>query len=427
MSGVRIMKLRRILFRWLAGGLSLAGAVRGLADVSLLLSAPAGARPDGEVRVWVVALNDGAEPVEFEFAPRMETEVTAKSWSAPATLRLPGGAADRVTLAPGAFARREYRGALPERTHGPVEIAYGASRVVLAATPEPQSLPVPAPVAGTAGSPGAVAMPPAAPPSATVHEESSSLRFFKAHFEPYEANYFIAGFDQPNAKFQFSLRYRIFNEDGWVPNHLPPLGKLYVAYSQTSLWDWETESAPFKDSSYKPELHYAWRDLFGAGDRNGPVRWDLEAGLQHESNGRGGIDSRSLNLAYLRPRVTFGRSGEFQVAIAPRAWVYVSDVEGRHTAANVPIGDPVERYRGNLDLRVTAGWRDYLMLEAYARVGEDWDRGSLTLDASYPLKSLPWGLFAGYLHVQYFTGYGESLLDYDQRSDSIRFGFSMWR
>ena len=93
----------------------------------------------------------------------------------------------------------------------------------------------------------------------------------------------------------------------------------------------------------------------------------------------------------------------------------------------MPIGDPVERYRGNLDLRVTAGWQDYLMLSAYARVGEDWDRGSLTLDASYPLKSLPFGVFAGYLHVQYFTGYGESLLDYDLRSDAIRFGFSMWR
>lgn len=409
-------------FRRLLTGLSLSTLLGQVhAEVSVLLSAPAGAVKEREVRVWLVALNDGAQPVSFEFTPQIETVLTGKSWSAPVWLT--NAAPGRVELPAGGFLRREYVGQVPELTHGPLEVAFGSSRVVLpgSALPEPAS-----PVTAVAGG-GATTVDPTPERGPSVHEESSALRFFKAHFEPYEPNYFIAGFDQPNAKFQFSLRYRLFNEDGWVPNHLPPLGKVYFAYTQTSLWDWQAESAPFRDSSYKPELHYAWRDVFKAGERNGSIRWDLEAGVQHESNGRGGVDSRSLNLAYLRPRVTFGRPGEFEVSIAPRAWVYVSDVEGRHTLANVPIGDPVERYRGNLDLRVTAGWQDYLMLSAYARVGEDWDRGSLTLDASYPLKSLPFGIFAGYLHVQYFNGYGESLLDYDLRSDAIRFGFSMWR
>lgn len=415
------MKPDRFLRRLFAG-ISLSALLgQAHAEVSVLLSAPAGAVKEREVRVWLVALNDGDQPVAFEFTPRIEALLTGKSWSAPAWLT--NAAPGRVELPAGGFLRREYVGQVPELTHGPLEVAFGSSRVVLpgSALPEPAS-----PVTAVAGG-GATTVNPTPERGPSVHEESSALRFFKAHFEPYEPNYFIAGFDQPNAKFQFSLRYRLFHEDGWVPNHLPPLGKVYFAYTQTSLWDWQAESAPFKDSSYKPELHYAWRDVFKAGDRDGAVRWDFEAGVQHESNGRGGVDSRSLNLAYLRPRVTFGRPGDFEVSIAPRAWVYVSDVEGRHTLANVPIGDPVERYRGNLDLRVTAGWRDHLMLSAYARVGEDWDRGSLTLDASYPLKSLPLGLFAGYLHVQYFTGYGESLLDYDLRSDAIRFGFSMWR
>jgi outer membrane phospholipase A len=410
-----------------AGLLSLTCASSSVADVSLVLSAPPGAAATQEVRVWVVALNDGAAPVDFEFAPHLVTEVTARSWTAPASLRLQEATSPRVTLAPGAFARREYWGALPEPTHGPVEVAFGQSRVLLPAAvkggvSEPMSA---GPAAASAGAP--VVMKPEPAPAETVHEDTSLLRFFKAHFEPHEPMYFIAGFEQPNAKFQLSLRYRIFNEDGWVPNHLPPLANLFVAYTQTSLWDWETESAPFRDSSYKPELHYAWRDLFRAGERQGGIRWDLEAGLQHESNGRGGIDSRSLNIAYLRPRFTLGQPGDFQVSIAPRVWAYVSEAEGRHTLANIPVGDPVERFRGYVDLRVTAGWRDYLMLSAYGRLGNEGDRGSLTVDASYPLKSLPFGLFAGYFQVQYFTGYGESLLDYDLRSEMIRFGFSMWR
>lgn len=109
------MKLTAQLRRWLAGGLILAGTIRSAADVSLVLSAPPDALGNAGVKVWVIALNDGAQPVEFEFAPRVETEVTAKSWSAPAALQLRAGQPSRVTLAPGAFERREYAGPLPEK------------------------------------------------------------------------------------------------------------------------------------------------------------------------------------------------------------------------------------------------------------------------------------------------------------------------
>jgi outer membrane phospholipase A len=37
------------------------------------------------------------------------------------------------------------------------------------------------------------------------------------------------------------------------------------------------------------------------------------------------------------------------------------------------------------------------------------------------------GSFATYLHIQYWSGYGESLLHYDRRTDTVRTGFSLVR
>ena len=53
-----------------------------------------------------------------------------------------------------------------------------------------------------------------------------------------------------NAKFQVSLKFRLFKENTTTPF----LEKLYLAYSQTSLWAIGKSSAPFYDSSYPPRF-----------------------------------------------------------------------------------------------------------------------------------------------------------------------------
>ncbi|HOP99043.1 MAG TPA: phospholipase A, partial [Verrucomicrobiota bacterium] len=61
------------------------------------------------------------------------------------------------------------------------------------------------------------------------------------------------------------------------------------------------------------------------------------------------------------------------------------------------------------------------------RIGDHLDHGSVTVDATYPLMQQPGGSLSIYLHVQYFTGYGESLLQYNQRSEILRVGISLYR
>lgn len=242
-------------------------------------------------------------------------------------------------------------------------------------------------------------------------------RFFKEHFFGYDPMYFIAGTESPNAKFQVSFKYRLLNEDGALAKHAPVLTGWHLAYSQISLWDWNAESRPFYDSSYKPELLYAWEKVIG-GERTNWFRLDLQGGLQHESNGKSGDDSRSLNIAYLRPTLVFGRDDRLQLTLIPRVWAYVGDLN-----ENPDLKD----YRGFADLRAVVGWRRGFQVSALGRLGDDGDHGSVQIDATYPMMRVLSGSLSVYLHAQYFTGYGESLLGYRERSSIFRAGISLYR
>ena len=53
-------------------------------------------------------------------------------------------------------------------------------------------------------------------------------------------------------------------------------------------------------------------------------------------------------------------------------------------------------------------------------------KGSLLLDLSKRTRDLQFGPVSGYLHVQYFNGYGEDILDYNfRRRSQLRVGFAI--
>jgi outer membrane phospholipase A len=61
------------------------------------------------------------------------------------------------------------------------------------------------------------------------------------------------------------------------------------------------------------------------------------------------------------------------------------------------------------------------------RVGNNFDKGSLQIDLTYPLQKLAVRDLGMYLHGQFFTGFGESLLEYDQSTTTFRLGLSLVR
>lgn len=259
--------------------------------------------------------------------------------------------------------------------------------------------------------------PPAKPPPGGLDQDESGLVEFSRHFSAHEPIYALAGTESPNVKFQFSFKYAVLNPRGPLVRAAPALEGINLAYTQTSLWDTGRESAPFFDSSYKPEL--LWSDEFiPALSRPGRFGVGLQFGTQHESNGKGGDESRSLNIAYVRPIVTLGDPKGLHLTLAPRLFTYLGGQNGN---------EDIEDYRGYADLRAAVGWREGLEVSCLARVGDDWDRGSLQVDVTYPLRNVLSGNFDVYLDVQGFYGYGESLREYDEKTSAIRVGIAVVR
>jgi outer membrane phospholipase A len=339
-------------------------------------------------------------------------------------------------LPPGGFRKVTYSGVAPARARGPLtlELAEVAANRPLLAVGPPVAVAQPvAAVPQAAASPqvavapqvgviaqvaevpheGAVAQGPdaaaaparveaAAPAPQGEVGDSFNPQAVLARFDIYEPMYFAVGSrTNTNAKFQLSFRYRM-------------LWDLNLAYTQTSLWDLQSASKPFYDSAYKPRIFWYRDDV---GYRSGWLtRLGLEAGVGHESNGKDGADSRSINIAYVTPRFTFGNPDDYHLLVAPRILGYLEKTD------NPDIDD----YRGYVDLTMKFGKRNGLLLGAELRRGSQ--GYSAQLDLSYPLRPLSGDRFGGYLQLQYFNGYGESLLDYNRKLPSqIRFGYMLVR
>ena len=90
-----------------------------------------------------------------------------------------------------------------------------------------------------------------------------------------------------------------------------------------------------------------------------------------------------------------------------------------------PNNRDIREYRGFALVNVRYGNDDGWLLQAEGYPG---DKGSLQLDLSYRLKRLLLSDAGGFLHFQYFNGYGESLLDYNRSGPAqFRVGVSIVR
>ncbi|RZU01200.1 phospholipase A1 [Rivibacter subsaxonicus] len=216
-------------------------------------------------------------------------------------------------------------------------------------------------------------------------------------------------FQRVEAKFQISLRSKLFE------NLLLPGADLWGAYTQQSVWQlYNTEnSAPFRNTDYQPELIY----MMPVPQRLGalPLGWHWrfgQLGLAHQSNGQQDPLSRSWNRAY----VGFGLENE-HVSIVARFNHRFS--ESPETDDNPDLTD----YIGRNELQV--GWAPgrATALATYKYSFGLPRRGSLTLDWSYPIKTDSMRALRWY--AQFFTGYGENLLDYNFRQTSLGVGVAL--
>ena len=384
-------------------------AAAASADVSISIAAPRG--DVSGVRFDLLVLNDDAtRNDEHDVPPTLDVRVTTATGTFDAVAKREDKTAEResVALRAGGFARVAYL--IDRSTDDPTPVVTLKTPPATNVAPTPRGNPIDALVR----------------PDPVYRSEIGLVEHLANRIKPHEPVYIVAGDEEITTKFQFSFKYQILNPEGPIAKKAPPLAGVYFAYSQTSLWDLGDDSNPFFDSTYRPEALVSYENLErfvvnGGGERLLPdwITLATQAGYRHESNGRDGDDSRSLNYAYVRPIFTFRGRDDWFLTLAPTFFTYVGDLDD-----NPDIRD----YRGHTELRAVIGQAGGVQLAVTGRVGDTGvNKGSLELNLSLPLRKISASNLDVYFYTQYFSGYGETLLTYDDTSYSLRFGIALVR
>lgn len=207
--------------------------------------------------------------------------------------------------------------------------------------------------------------------------------------------------DSGEVKFQFSAKFNL------AENVFGDIGDVYFAYTQRSWWQaYNTDaSSPFRETNYEPEVFIdfdnAWSALGWVNTRN-------RVSFIHQSNGRSDPLSRSWNRVYLES--TF-QSGDWALTLAPHWRVPESDSDDDNP--------DIERFVGYGDILLAKRLQNNHEFAGQLRGNPSAGNYGTQIDYSWPA-------FNGVrTHVQYYYGYGESMIDYNHRVHRLSLGFSL--
>ncbi len=237
-------------------------------------------------------------------------------------------------------------------------------------------------------------------------EADSVRRDFRdqPYFGLYKDNYFIFGpaigqritKQNTNIKFQISIAQRLTNAT------LPWGTYLYLFYSQKCFWNVLENSMPMTDLNFNPGIGLT-KPLFVKNRYVGKLSLIIE----HESNGRDSIWSRSWNKVSLAANILVDPN----LMVAGKVWIPIidgmnnkdiMDYCGLYQVSVQAISDN-RKFTGSVTLVKRRGWNlNYNTI--------------IELAYRFSLKSNQ------YFFLQYYNGYGEGLLDYKQFHSQLRAG-----
>jgi len=216
---------------------------------------------------------------------------------------------------------------------------------------------------------------------------------FEAFGEDYD-------FENVEAKFQISVKGRLATTEDrrWG---------LWFAYTQLNQWQVYAGdiSSPFRETNYMPELFGSYRP----GVDLGGLKFNLlNFGFNHQSNGRADPISRSWDRLFVE-----GGFDNEDFALIVRVWTRIEP--GDYEDDNPDILD----YMGHGQVTALYRWRD----NTFTLMG----RGNLSTGkgaAQFSWTSQP-VLGPLRVHFQLFSGYGESLIDYDWNQTTVGLGVTL--
>jgi len=227
---------------------------------------------------------------------------------------------------------------------------------------------------------------------------------------PYHSNYFLPVAYSPTKKeteieFQISLqkllRYNLLGFNEYIT----------FAYTQTSFWRAYAHSAPFRETNYIPELFITVptpNDI----DRLSKLK-AVQFSIRHHSNGQGGDKSRSWNRLVL---TTFWQWKN--IFLKMEGWYRIperkEDDDNPHIVKYYGHGQIVIKYLYKNDLYG-------IKIRNNLRIKEN--KGAIEFDYFTPIHNSE----TTYWFFKFFSGYGESLIDYDKSITRISFGIAFYR
>lgn len=201
---------------------------------------------------------------------------------------------------------------------------------------------------------------------------------------------------QTEMEFQLSAKERILNT------------KFYFGYTQKSFWQAYdfANSSPFRETNYNPELFYRT-----GGTSVSFGKWEMDVGFEHESNGQSGATSRSWNRLYIAPYLPRHDSLWYW-----KLWYRIPVDIGKDD--NPDILD----YMGYGELHYKKRFGHGQLIHAMLRGNTSTGYGAISINYSIP------GPSDNYFYlIRLFSGYGESLIDYNHAVNRIGFGIILAR
>jgi phospholipase A1/A2 len=388
---------------------------------SVFVSPPGNLAAGSQASLWLYCMNNSSNAVAQTFERSLDCTLSSEFGSSKTVLTLnPNVSSAKAVIAPGGFVKVEYLFQVPATNGYQVRMDVSKYHQVLTLEVAKKNQLVTLVQDSSKVSEATLPLPPfqntQAASKASLYNAISNN--FMTNLSFYEPVYFIIG-SYPAAEFQFSIKYQLLDLD----SRWNPLGHSYFAFTQTSLWDLISPDPSFYDSSYKPSLFLFYTNVYSARlYSTNQVRFDLQAGTEHESNGRGGLGERSLYTAYLQPTATFDLPYNLQLTLQPRARLYY------WVGPNNP---DISDYRGYADLLAALTWKDpnsdeQIQFATKLQVGDTGAHVGLKFDLRFNLAMVPLlQKFNPTIQVQYFTGYGQSLRQYDVSSHAFRAGLCL--
>ncbi|MDR3251285.1 MAG: phospholipase A [Tannerella sp.] len=224
------------------------------------------------------------------------------------------------------------------------------------------------------------------------------------YFTLFKDNYFIGGIpigqkikaSNSNAKFQLSINQKL------TRSNLPFDTYLFIQFTQKTIWNIMEKSLPMRDLNFNPGVGLGHLII----DKNKYIGKAFLM-LEHESNGKDGLLSRSWNKVSWGAHWMMSKNIDAQMKL----WIPIIDSDNNRDILQYNgIGHLGLNYRSDND-RFIFGLLSTWRTKSFS-FNTQWD-------FSFKMNNNE----NQYIFLQYYNGYGENLLDYNQFKSILRVGF----